>query len=257
MWGGRQGGITDYSDNVDDANEVFILTLPAFNWIRSDTQAGSYRASPTCQVVGNQLISVGGYDPSQTNTPDPWRYSIGVFDMTNLEWKSSFDHKPDPYTRPDLVNRYYETNPAYPSWGSNAIQAAFSSLDGSPAPVQNASSSSIVPSASPTRTGAAGSSQAQAPGKSSGGSSTNVGAIVGGVVGGVALAILVVASIFVLRRQRHRHRPLLTSDETKRENQEMEAAVTPVPQSGLWEMGGQYDRAEVGAESSPLHELDT
>ena len=241
---------------MDDSDEVFILTLPAFHWIKSDTQAASYRAAPTCQVVGNQLISVGGYDPSQPNTPDPWHYSIGIFDMTNLQWMSSFNHTPDPYIRPDLVNSYYESNPAYPSWSFSAVQAAFSSLDGSPAPVQNASSTSAAPGIIPTRTGATGSSQTQAPAEGSGHSSTNIRAIVGGVVGGVVLMALTLACTFMLRRRRCRRQQLHTSNETKQEKVEMEATVVSLPHSGPWEMGGKDDRAEVDAETNQQHELD-
>lgn len=200
MWGGRGGGLTDFSATVADSDDVYILTLPAFHWIKANAETTTYRSGPSCQVVGNQLVSVGGVDPSQSRTKDSWRYGIGILDMTELRWKSGFNHTAPAYARPDLVNNFYKTNPAAPSWNSDAVQVAFAALDGSPA----STASQPTSSATGITVETIGASS-ETPGKdSNSGSSTNVGAIAGGVVGGVAVLIVLIVSWFILKRRRKR-----------------------------------------------------
>ena len=76
-------------------------------------------------------------------------------------------------------------------------------------------------------------------------------------MGGLALVVLIVALTFIVRRRRHRHQKVPTSEETAREKAEMDASVAALPQSRVWEMGGQYDRPEVCAPAQQAHELDT
>lgn len=105
------GGWTGYfsaTDNTDSQN-VYILTLPAFRWIRASASTAP-RAGSTCQVVNSQMISVGGWDPTGTASfmiVDPWTYGIGVFDLTSLSWGNEFNSGARPYVRSDLVNSFY------------------------------------------------------------------------------------------------------------------------------------------------------
>lgn len=114
LYGGWDG--TFNADTNFDSFNVYILTLPAFVWIlapintsRSQSFA-SHRAGSSCQVVGRQMISVGGWDPTSTeefSPPDPWQYGIGVLDMTALTWNMSFQPSAEEYLQPDVVNSYY------------------------------------------------------------------------------------------------------------------------------------------------------
>jgi hypothetical protein len=252
---------------VDDADDVYILTLPAFHWIKANAKTTTYRAGSSCEVFGNQLISVGGYNPGGRHTKDPWRYGIGILDMTELRWKSGFDHTAPAYARPNLVNRHYESNPAYPSWDSDAVQVAFAALDGSGAAddlSQNASSTSNAATATTTNIGSSNTSTDS----SGSGSSTNVGAIAGGVVGGVAALIGLIVAWFIFTRRRQRRvqeaqfappRPsekARTTTATTDGKAELDTAVKGV-HNGPWEMGGQYDRPEIASGVQyHAHELD-
>lgn len=112
---------------------VYVLSLPSFNWQKvTDAQYGRYMHS--CNVAGNrQMISVGGvvfaYDtPSSAfdvvgGIADPWDNGFGVFDMVDLEWKSSFDPSADAYVTPDVVKSAIKQQGFYPSsWTDNTVE---------------------------------------------------------------------------------------------------------------------------------------
>ena len=92
-----------------------ILTLPAFRWFQTNNTGLPPRVRHQCLPTGtNQMISIGGEDPAQdrntdTNnvTADPWAQGIGVYDMTSLEWKDSYQSKADMYRPPDVIENYY------------------------------------------------------------------------------------------------------------------------------------------------------
>ena len=48
-------------------------------------------------------------------TVDPWPQGLGVFDITDLEWKDRYDASAGPYQTPEMVKQYYASNPRYPS----------------------------------------------------------------------------------------------------------------------------------------------
>ena len=93
-----------------DPTDVYILTLPAFRWIRV-TGSAPPRAGSRCQIVGKrQMLSVGGFDPTSSAeyTPaDPWTYGLGIFDMTDLSWGPHYNANAAPYVRSNAVNNYY------------------------------------------------------------------------------------------------------------------------------------------------------
>ena len=68
----------------------------------------------TCERVGNrQMLSIGGYDPTAPTvtegfqTSDPNTNTLGIFDMVDLTWKSSYDADAEPYTIPTAVGDWY------------------------------------------------------------------------------------------------------------------------------------------------------
>jgi hypothetical protein len=71
-------------------NDIWILSLPSFTWV----QVGSMSVNPpgrsghTCNAVGAQMVVVGGYVGADIPCDSPGIY---VFDMTTLNWKSTFD----------------------------------------------------------------------------------------------------------------------------------------------------------------------
>lgn len=120
------GVINSYSAKSPD--EVFILSIPAFQWFRAEDQLGVPRALHTCHTTKtNQLIIVGGVDPtsgidwwaSYGNTTkvehrDPWAEGIGIFDMTTLKFKDFYEAKAKPYETPELIKSFYRDKSAKP-----------------------------------------------------------------------------------------------------------------------------------------------
>ncbi|MCJ1239231.1 hypothetical protein MMC14_007225 [Varicellaria rhodocarpa] len=119
-----------------DSDQVYVLSLPAFHWLRANYTSTYPRAGHTCHATTTgQMILIGGLDPSQATpgasiasaingTVDPWNQTIGVFDMPFLEWKKSYDADAEPYTPPVAVKQYYSQG--YPStWTSPGVRALF------------------------------------------------------------------------------------------------------------------------------------
>ncbi|KAK4991533.1 hypothetical protein LTR50_001727 [Elasticomyces elasticus] len=86
MFGGQ-----DLNPNAQTQyNDMWILTLPSFTWIKVDTanQSVPYaRAGHTCNVWNGQMVVVGGYVGNQLSCDSPGVY---VFDMSNLKWVNQF-----------------------------------------------------------------------------------------------------------------------------------------------------------------------
>ena len=113
--GGIQGGIGGLQNK--DSDELYILSIPAFQWFQANYTSISPRAGHTCHPArNNQLVLIGGSNPTQftdntmeawNGTADPWTQGIGVFDMSSLEWKDSYNASAKPYTPPTIVQNYY------------------------------------------------------------------------------------------------------------------------------------------------------
>ena len=67
------------------------------------------------------MIIIGGVDPtndtifsgsadSGTEPMDPWPEGIGIFDMTALKFKDSYEAKAKQYETPDLIKRFYNND---------------------------------------------------------------------------------------------------------------------------------------------------
>ena len=59
------------------------------------------------------MILIGGLDPIPAKfvpgnqSADPWAQQIGVFDMTTLQWKDSYQFGANPYRSPGTVKDFY------------------------------------------------------------------------------------------------------------------------------------------------------
>ena len=145
------------------------------------------------------MIASGGIEPnidSQLYVADPWPQGLGILDMTDLQWKDSYDSTAQPYQTPQRIKDAISHNGRYPaSWESALIKQWF--LGDKKA---NSATSSTTPSSS---TSATSPSAAASSTSSSTSSKINHGAVIGGVVGGVGGAILIAAvAWFVLRRRK-------------------------------------------------------
>ncbi|OBT40559.1 hypothetical protein VE00_08585 [Pseudogymnoascus sp. WSF 3629] len=185
IYGGDVG--SSNSAAVATLSKVYILTLPAFHWLEVPTSASTWRNNHKCQKIGEksisqhnqrQMLSVGGdQHPSGVDWSsyvDSWNSAMKIFDLTTLTWSDSYNPSAKAYTRPDMINRFYSSNSAFPStWGDAALNSIFNKSTTVTTP-----KTTSIPTPTPT------------PEKATG-SKTNVGAIAGGVVGGVVAVALV------------------------------------------------------------------
>lgn len=119
MYAGWDGSLGAESVPFD---EIFILTLPAFHWIKVDYPPQHPRHGVTCNAVGgSQIIAIGGLDTnseptagnstytSPYNTSDPFTLGLAIFDMTKLTFVTQYTANAAPYVQPDEVKSYYAT----------------------------------------------------------------------------------------------------------------------------------------------------
>lgn len=72
-------------------NDMWILTLPSFTWIKVDMDNQSVplgRSGHICNVWDAQMVMVGGYVGANTLTCE--RPGIYVFDLSELQWVNQF-----------------------------------------------------------------------------------------------------------------------------------------------------------------------
>ncbi|KAK7430832.1 hypothetical protein QQZ08_002621 [Neonectria magnoliae] len=84
--------------NQTQYNDMYILTIPSFTWIKVDQSgqdAPSPRAGHSCAMYDGQIVVVGGYVGEDMPCDQPGMY---VFDASTLKWRDKFsagDHKAD------------------------------------------------------------------------------------------------------------------------------------------------------------------
>ena len=96
-----------------ESADVYVLSIPSFQWLKVNNPSGGARAYGTCHTTGNnQMILVGGFNYTNSihpryDTPDPWTQQLAVFDMTALQWKDKYEASADPYVTPERVKLLY------------------------------------------------------------------------------------------------------------------------------------------------------
>jgi hypothetical protein len=77
------------------------------------------------------MIVVGGVTANTADSQlkkDPRKQGLGVFDLTELEWKSSYDASAAAYQTPNVIKQYISANGQYPTnWDSLTVQLWLSS----------------------------------------------------------------------------------------------------------------------------------
>lgn len=117
---------------------VYVLSLPSFTWHKQSGSPQYARYMHSCNVIGQrQMVSVGGISISASVTseeytglnggmPDPFENGFGIFDLTEMEWKPSYNASADIYATPNLVKDYIKTNGRYPaSWTNDIVEKWF------------------------------------------------------------------------------------------------------------------------------------
>ncbi|KAL2201689.1 hypothetical protein CC79DRAFT_1402301 [Sarocladium strictum] len=188
----------DYEEDILD--DIWVLTLPGFHWIRVETRQ-SPRVYHNCVLAGNrQMVVVGGLPGFSGEAwawaeEDEFANGIAVFDLTKLEWSDGYDANANSYVAPESVRKWYNDGGMNKvEWSSDVVENMFGSVE---LEVDTAPSPSSAPKPSDSA------SEDEADDESSdSSSSTPTGAIAGGVVGGVAALGLLGTVLFCLRRRR-------------------------------------------------------
>ncbi|KAI9820849.1 MAG: hypothetical protein M1832_003482 [Thelocarpon impressellum] len=127
MYGGWTGALGE--DNVK-YDEVYVLTLPAFQWVRVAYGGTRPRYGHKCYIVAErQMLFVGGLDPSQVNTTavfmtkDNVQQGLGVFDMGALSWMPGLSVDPTPYVQNGQLALIYSSEAKFPSTWTDAALA--------------------------------------------------------------------------------------------------------------------------------------
>ncbi|KAF4926614.1 Kelch repeat-containing protein [Colletotrichum viniferum] len=115
------GTNTDSGSTFDD---VFVLSLPGFVWTQVSYESKKRRRFHTCTVVGRrQMLSVGGTDGKTAwSGADPWPNGLGMFDMTDWEWKTDYDAEAKDYETANTIRDWGLTSVA---WSSETVQKLF------------------------------------------------------------------------------------------------------------------------------------
>lgn len=132
IFGGALNPAFDLAAPDDEGyKDVYLLSLPAFQWFKANATVDVRRASHTCSVIGKrQTISIGGRFPSSRRAlghqPDPWSSGIGIFDMTLLRWQDHYYAGTEKYDMPDVVKSHYTASYQEPSWSNDTLASNFS-----------------------------------------------------------------------------------------------------------------------------------
>ncbi|KAL8993020.1 MAG: hypothetical protein Q9188_007439 [Gyalolechia gomerana] len=124
LYGGQNGNLGPEAVPYD---EIYILTLPAFSWLKVDYPPEHPRHGHTCEHVGgSQIASIGGLDSNSrvyygdysdidkstfNSSVDPFAQGLGIFDMTTLTWADHYSANPPAYEQSELVRNFYSQNP--------------------------------------------------------------------------------------------------------------------------------------------------
>ncbi|KAL8802661.1 MAG: hypothetical protein Q9182_003677 [Xanthomendoza sp. 2 TL-2023] len=204
LYGGHQGHLGPVTVPYD---EIFILSLPAWHWLKVDYPPQYPRASHSCNAVGgSQVITIGGFDINPNiyfdqlydversilnTTADPFAQGLGIFNMTSLAWEHHYTANAPPYEQSDLVKTFYRENPQDGSQFSTAgLKELFQTTHFTPSADMPASPSHKNSTVAIT----------PAPGNPNS-SPSDISLIVGCVVGGVAGLACIVATLLFFRRR--------------------------------------------------------
>ncbi|KAK3402244.1 hypothetical protein B0T20DRAFT_390143 [Sordaria brevicollis] len=183
-------------------DDLFILSLPGFVWLRADARSSQPRNNHDCVVIGKrQMLVYGGnfFGPKDYLTSkDPWDQGLGIFDLTELAWdaEGKYNASADDYRTPKVVEDWYRTHNNLSSdvpWTTNALKDTF---------LADAVDFDKKSSSTSTSSSTATASATLNPTNNDSSTSSNVGAIAGGVAGGVAVLVIIAGLIYFFRFKR-------------------------------------------------------
>ncbi|KAF3313170.1 hypothetical protein TWF173_006344 [Orbilia oligospora] len=170
-------------------DELYILSIPSFRWIRRTFDASDNvpvgRVQHTCHVYGKNLVILGG--ATQNNTTDCTWDEVNILDMSSLRWVTDYQYSAEKFSVPDIVtgsisnNGKVQTDPVN-GWDDHDLEALFKV-------------------------------------NSSGNTMVRIAAVAGGVAGGIILSFILVAGFWHYKKKR----------EDKREHQALKSQLAYEP----------------------------
>jgi hypothetical protein len=113
-WGGNLGA------RALPYDEVYVLSLPSFNWFKADYLAENPRHGLTCNHIGGgQIVTIGGLNTTQNgpdnlyqdvfNTQDQFTQGLSVFDLNTMTWRPNYSAAQREYAPSEAIQQYYST----------------------------------------------------------------------------------------------------------------------------------------------------
>jgi len=93
-------------DGINKYDDVYILSLPSFEWI-SIFPGSDEREAHTCHVVGNRMMMTIGGHKARLGVPGPcdWEPNgVALFDMVNMTWTDTFNPESEKYNISSLIS---------------------------------------------------------------------------------------------------------------------------------------------------------
>lgn len=202
VYGGKSKDMPSISDDTfEDLKSVWILTIPAFTWVRSGLGPSQRSQNHCTKLNDNLMLSVGGwleinkefvYDNGMGGLKDVLPNGLGLFDLSQQEWVTGYKADyPNVYTQPKIVSDVYAgVNQSEWKWDDEAIKTMF--VTEKPLVVEEPIPKGDVPAANAPAATETPAKEKKVP----------VGAIVGAVVGGVLGLLAIAGLIFFLIRRR-------------------------------------------------------
>jgi hypothetical protein len=155
-----------------------VLSIPSFTWYEANYTPTDARSVHTCHVVGSrQMLVVGGFEADVGygyNTKDAFPQGLGIFDLTDMQWKDQYDADAESYVTPKVIKEGIAMSGMYPQKWDNPLVESWIIRD---------KSSDITPKSSKHRSSA--------------------GLIAGSVVSGVVALALMVSLMTLCWRRRY------------------------------------------------------
>ncbi|KAF7512875.1 hypothetical protein GJ744_011978 [Endocarpon pusillum] len=210
-----------------DLDQVWVLSLPSFIWYKSNYQPTDARCLHTCHVPGNpprrQMVAVGGIPPDLEYSLQPrdlWPQGLGIFDLTEMQWRDNYDANADAYATPRMVKDGIAKEGMYPKeWDSPEVAEWLTG---------KSLADTVGTTSSPRSSSGTGNSSSGTGDSSSGTGGSKKGAIAGGVVAGVVGAGVLLAGLkMALRKRKQRLHQNALHSKNGYEKPELEAASAP------------------------------
>jgi hypothetical protein len=114
-------------DQRESLRSVYILTIPAFTWVKAPNPDPTWRSEHTCENLNErQMLVIGGVQEDLPQSTEPRPNGLGIYDLVNLNWTDTYDPNAPPYLSATIVKDVYTKSSGQPTtWGDPALPGIF------------------------------------------------------------------------------------------------------------------------------------